>query len=97
MLPVVDHVMDYCEEIKKLALQHNIRVEIDTSGNRLNKIIKMAELDKIPFTAIVGEKEKEGRTLSLRGRKSVELGVMDLNIALQKFKSAIENNSQFKV
>lgn len=97
LLPVVDSVLDYCHEIKRLAQQHNIRVEIDTSGNRLNKLIRTAEIEKIPFTAIVGEKELSNRSISLRGRKSVELGSMDLAVALDKFKSAIETNGEFKV
>lgn len=90
-------MLDYCEDIKKLALQHNIRVEIDTSGNRLNKLIRTAEMEKIPFTAIVGEKEKGSRTISLRGRKSVDLGAMDLDDALVRFKAAIESNGEIAV
>lgn len=94
---MVDGVLDYCDEIKRLAQQHNIRVEIDTSGNRLNKLIRTAEIEKIPYTAIVGEKEKAGRTISLRGRKSVEVGEMDLNCALLKFSEAIEDRGEIKI
>ena len=94
---MVDGVLNYCEEIKRLAQQHNIRVEIDTSGNRLNKLIRNAEIEKIPFTAIIGEKEQASRTISLRGRKSVELGSMALQEALDRFRVAIDSNGDLQV
>ena len=69
LLPVVDEVRPYCEQIAALASQLGLRVEVDKSGNRLAKLIRSAEQEKVPVTAVVGLRERDTSTLSLRARK----------------------------
>lgn len=95
LLPVVGEAQGYCEEVLRLALSKGIRAEIDHSGNRLGKQIRTAEHDKIPLTAVVGLKELQGRSLSLRGRRGVELGSIALDDALMRMHEAITNNMEF--
>ena len=59
----------YCEQIAALASQLGLRVEVDKSGNRLAKLIRSAEQEKVPVTAVVGLRERDTSTLSLRARK----------------------------
>ena len=59
-----------------------IRVEIDNSGNRLAKQIRTAEQEKIPLVAVVGEKERENNSLSLRARFGGDLGEVQTNFIL---------------
>lgn len=66
VIPVVDSVRDYCSSIAALCSGEGIRGEIDTSGNRLAKCVRAAELDKIPIMAVVGEKEMQDKTVTLR-------------------------------
>jgi len=74
LVPIVDSVLPYCEQIKRDAAKVGVRVEIDKSGNRLPKQIRNAEIEKIPVMAIVGEKEMASGQLSIRLRKGGELG-----------------------
>jgi len=76
LVPVIDEVRDYCNEIKREAAKLGIRVEVDNSGNRLAKAIRSAEQEKIPVVAVVGEKEKSEGSLAIRLRKVGDLGSM---------------------
>ena len=95
LLPVVDDVMDYCKQIKAEAEKLGIRVEIDTSGNRLAKQIRNSEQEKIPLTAVVGMQEKEKGSLSIRARRLGELGTWEYAALLDKIKEAITANTEF--
>ena len=82
LLPVVDEVIPYCQEIKKQADRLGIRVEIDTSGNRLNKQIRTAEQEKIPVVGVIGIKERDQGELAIRVRKGGDLGSFDRTVIL---------------
>jgi len=94
ILPVTDEVLDYCYEVKKKAEKAGIRVEIDTSGQRLAKQIRNAEIEKIPAFAIVGEKERANNELTIRLRKYGEIGSRPLDKVLQALKTASDNNME---
>ena len=72
-----------------------IRAEVDTSGDRLGKLIRNAEKDKIPVMAVVGAKEVETNTLSIRTRASGELGAVAVDEVVDKMKVAIANFDNF--
>ena len=69
-----------------------IRVEIDNSGNRLAKQIRTAEQEKIPLVAVVGEKERDSNTLSVRARTGGDLGAVGTDFILDSIKTAIDNS-----
>ena len=73
----------------------SIRAEVDTSGERLPKLIRNAEKQKIPVMIVVGAKEVETNTLSIRTRASGELGAIGVDEVLQKMKDAIANFENF--
>ncbi|UKO99690.1 threonine--tRNA ligase [Nostoc sp. UHCC 0870] len=79
LLPVSDDVREYAELVIADLKKSGFRVEIDNSGERLGKQIRTAELEKIPVLAVVGKKEVENQTLSVRTRQSGDLGVMNLS------------------
>ena len=72
-----------------------IRAEVDTSGDRLGKQIRNAEKEKIPVMAVVGAKEVETNTLSIRTRASGELGVIPVDEVVDKMKHAIAKFENF--
>lgn len=94
LLPVVDDVRPYCDEIKKAAEKLNIRVEIDSSGQRLPKQIRVAEQDKIPVVGVVGLKEMQTGGLSIRLRKSGEVGTIPFNDILKHLHQQISSNTE---
>ena len=75
LLPVTDEAFDFCKKVKTIGRSHGLRIEIDSSNNRISKQIRNAEMDKIPVMAIVGKQEVEAEELSIRLRGKGELGV----------------------
>lgn len=92
LLPVVDGAYDYCKEIERQAMALGIRVEIDTSGNRIAKQVRDAEQAKIPAVAIIGMNEVAGRNVSLRIRKIGDIGSFELPVALNTLASVSTNS-----
>lgn len=95
LLPVSDAQRDYATEVATKMRSLGIRAEADTSNERLGKLIRNAEKDKIPVMAVVGAKEVESDSLSIRTRASGELGTIPLPEVLEKMKVAIAEYSNF--
>ena len=72
-----------------------IRAEADASSERLGKLIRNAEKDKIPVMGIVGAKEVESNSLSIRTRASGELGIISVDEVIQRLKGAIASFGNF--
>ncbi|BAZ41510.1 threonyl-tRNA synthetase [Calothrix sp. NIES-4101] len=95
LLPVSDQFLDYAKDVVAKMQAVGIRAEVDTSGDRLGKLIRNAEKEKIPVMAIVGAKEVETNTLSIRTRASGELGSIAVAEVVEKMKSAIASFDNF--
>lgn len=89
LLPVSDEFRVYAESVAISLKKAGIRVEIDSSGERLGKQIRTAELEKITVVAVVGKKEFENQNLSVRTRQSGDLGVLNMNELLHRLREAI--------
>ena len=74
LLPVTDEVMGYAETIQSELSAAGIRSRIDRSGERLGKLIRSGEQQKVPVLAVIGAQEAEQGTLSLRSRRQGDLG-----------------------
>ncbi|MBD2676394.1 MULTISPECIES: threonine--tRNA ligase [Nostoc] len=95
LLPVGEAQLDFTKDVVAKMRALGIRAEVDTSGDRLGKLIRNAEKDKIPVMAVVGAKEVETNTLSIRTRASGELGTISVDEVLDKMKNAIANFENF--
>ncbi|AFZ33683.1 threonyl-tRNA synthetase [Stanieria cyanosphaera PCC 7437] len=93
LLPVNDSHMDFVQEITTKMLAAGIRAEADTSRERLGKMIRNAETQKIPVMAVVGDKELEGNALNIRTRVSGELGAIPVAEVINKLTDAISSHS----
>ena len=87
LLPVSDEVREYAESVAKELHKEGLRVEIDGSGDRLGKQIRNAELEKIPVVAVVGKQEMANQNLSVRTRKSGDLGTLSINETVTHLKA----------
>lgn len=76
-------------------LSLGIRAEVDNSGERLGKMIRNGEKQKIPVMAVVGASEVENNTLSIRTRASGDLGAIAVSEVIDKVKGAIESHGNF--
>jgi threonyl-tRNA synthetase len=93
LLPVNEEHLEYAQTIANSMQSQGIRVEVDTSGERLPKKIRNAEIQKIPVMAVIGTKEIESQSLSIRTRSQGDLGLLKSENVLEKMKQAVENYS----
>lgn len=96
LLPVVQDALTYCTKVQQLAASLGLRVEIDTSGNRIAKQIRDAEQSKIPITAIIGPSEISTESLSLRIRKIGDLGNFSLVSSLEALNNISKDESSLE-
>ena len=76
LLPVTDEVLPWAEELLAQLRAAGVRASLDRSGDRLGKLIRNGETMKIPVLAVVGAKEAEARSASLRSRADGDLGLV---------------------
>lgn len=95
LLPVGELQVDFTKEVTAKMVALGIRAEVDLSGDRLGKLIRNAEKDKIPVMAVVGAKEVENNSLSIRTRASGELGAISVDEVVNKMQEGISNFSNF--
>ena len=95
LLPVSDKLRDQTEEIAKEFSDQGFRVQVDSSGDRLGKQIRIAELDKIPIVAVVGKREVEQKTLSVRSRQEGDLGAIAINELIERMHTVINSKGLF--
>ncbi len=74
LLPVTDEVLPHAERVHERLLRAGVRAGLDRSSERLGKLIRRGELMKIPLLAVIGQREAEQNTLSLRSRHGGDLG-----------------------
>jgi len=88
LLPVTDEVRPYAEQVLSKLKAAGVRATVDHSGDRLGKLIRNGEQMKIPVLAVIGAKEAEAGSLSLRSRREGELGNLDLPQLLRQVERA---------
>ena len=78
LLPVTDRAADYAKEIAAKLSAQGFRVEVDGRNEKIGKKIREAQLDKIPYMLVVGDRDMEAGTVSVRHRAEGDLGAMSL-------------------
>jgi threonyl-tRNA synthetase len=93
LLPVTDEVIGYAEAIQAEFKKAGIRSTIDRSGERLGKLIRNGEQQKIPVLAVIGIQEAEQQSLSLRSRRQGDLGIVSKTNLLAAAQEANHNRN----
>ena len=78
VMSLTDRTKEYANEITEKLLSAGIRAEVDNRNEKIGYKIREAQLEKIPYMFIVGDKEKEEGTVAVRSRKAGDLGAMTL-------------------
>ncbi len=78
LIPVADRHIDYANVVCDRLRGSNLRVEVDSSSDRMNRKIRTAQINKIPYMFIVGDREIEEETVSVRRRSGEDLGSMQI-------------------
>jgi len=95
LLPVGDDFVQFAKDTAAAMQLLGIRAEVDLGGDRLGKLIRNAEKDKIPVMAVVGAKEIESNSLSIRTRAEGELGSIDIATVTDRLVKANATNGNF--
>ncbi len=95
LLPVSQEFLPFAQEIALRMRSAGIRAEADASSERLGKLIRNAEKDKIPVMAVVGAKEIEANCLNIRTRADGELGAIPVEDVIQQLQQAISSYGNF--
>lgn len=92
ILPISENFMEYAELIdKKLKELGKFRVSIDSKNEKIGKKIREAQLNKVPYMLILGQKEVESNLISVRSRDNGDLGSISLDDFIEKLKIEIKN------
>ena len=92
ILPISDKFQDYCFEVQSLLKGLGIRCELDLRNEKISKKIRDAEVMKVPFMLVVGEKEQNNREVAVREHGVGDKGTMPLS-ELGSFFRNVEANS----
>ncbi len=77
-LPVTDRAADYCAEAAKALEAQGFRVEVDYRNEKIGKKIRDAQMEKVPYMVVVGDRDMENGTVSPRHRADGDLGAMSM-------------------
>jgi len=95
LLPVSNEFLPFAKEVAAKMKALGMRAEADESSERLGKLIRNAEKDKIPVMGVVGAKEVESNSLNIRTRASGELGAILVDDAIGRLQGAISSYGDF--
>jgi len=95
LLPVSAEFLPFAKEVAAKMKALNIRAEADEDSERLGKLIRNAEKDKIPVMGVVGAKEVEANSLNIRTRASGELGAISVDEVIGRLQGAISSYGDF--
>ncbi len=94
LLPISGHHADYAYETKAALEAKGVRVEVDTRNEKIGYKIREAQLEKIPYMLVIGDKEMESGTVAVRSRKEGDLGAMPRDVFLEKLLTEIQEKAR---
>ena len=91
VLPISDNQKAYAEEVVAKLAKEGFRVELDDRQEKIGYKIREAQLSKVPYMLILGEKEVEAGAVGVRARKEGDIGAMPIDSFIAKVKEEVEN------
>ena len=90
-LPVTDRAADYCADAAKKMEAQGFRVEVDYRSEKIGKKIRDAQMEKVPYMVVVGDRDMENNTVSPRHRADGDLGAMTLDALMEKLHAEVDS------
>ena len=94
VLPITDRALEYADQIAKQLDAAGFRVEVDGRNEKIGKKIREATLEKIPFMLVVGDRDMEAGTVSVRTRTGEDLGAMSLADFAAKLHEIVDSKAR---
>ena len=93
-LPVTDRAADYCAEQAKKLEDMGFRVEVDYRNEKIGRKIRYAQMEKVPYMLVVGDRDMENGTVSPRHRADGDLGAMSMDEFSAMLKQVVDNKEK---
>ena len=93
-LPVTDRAADYCADAAKALENQGFRVEVDYRNEKIGKKIRDAQMEKVPYMVVVGDRDMENGTVSPRHRTDGDLGAMSLDAFVALLRQVVDSKSK---
>jgi len=94
ILPIIDKQKDYADTVATKLRKLGVRVEVDNRNEKIGYKIREAQLEKIPYMLVLGDKEMESGKVAVRSRKEGDLGAMDVDAFIQKLTEEIASKAR---
>ena len=93
ILPITDRVAAYAKKIEEELKSANVRCSVDLRNEKVGYKIREAQLEKVPYMIVVGDKEVEDGSVAVRSRKDGDVGTMSLSEFKNKVVDEIEKKA----
>ncbi|MCH2320887.1 MAG: threonine--tRNA ligase [SAR202 cluster bacterium] len=93
LIPIAERHVSYAKEIETTLLNANIRSHTSDNNDRMNAKIRYAQLQKIPYMLVIGDREQESNTVSARLRSGEDLGTLAINELIERISNEITTKS----
>ena len=92
IIPITDRQLDYAKDVYQKLLNENVRVELDSRPEKMGYKIREAQVQKIPYMLVIGDKEIEAGAVGVRNRKEGDLGQISVDEFVNKILDEIKNH-----
>ena len=93
LLNITDHQAPYAKTVAKTLQNQGLRVHLDLRNEKITRKIREHSMRKLPYILVLGDKEMEAGTVAVRARGNIDLGVMSLEVFMQKIAGDIAHKS----
>lgn len=94
VLTLTDRTSDQAKEVEKYLIAKGIRTELDLRSEKIGYKIREAQIEKVPYMVIIGDKEVENKVIAVRSRKEGDIGTMSLDDFTNKLLEEIEKKTK---
>jgi threonyl-tRNA synthetase len=91
VMPITDRQQEYAQKVHEKLLAAGLRSQLDDRKEKVNLKIREAQLQKVPYMLVVGDKEVEAATVAVRHRKHADLGAKPLDEFIQEMLGQVES------
>ncbi|NLN64530.1 MAG: threonine--tRNA ligase [Clostridiaceae bacterium] len=94
VLPIIDKQQEYADNIAAQLRKFGVRVEVDNRNEKIGYKIREAQLEKVPYMLVIGDRERENNLVAVRSRKEGDLGAIDVDTFIQKLVDEIATKAR---
>lgn len=89
VIPIADRHLEYASQVADQLRQAELRVQVDDSSDRMQAKIRKAQVQKVPYMLVIGDREQEAGAVAVRLRTEENLGAMPIDAFVARAKQAV--------